>query len=83
MLFFLQYLEVGVHGPNGPNVTPNVGVASKNGLEPATIPLQSITVLAVKDLPLKGNPVLSFVRLLMGPGVHGPHGLPAVPIAFN
>ena len=83
IVFILQYLEVGVLGPNGPNVTLNVGVASKNGLEPVTTPLQSITVQAVKVHPLKRSPVLSFARLLMGPGVRGPLGLPAVPIACN
>ena len=39
---FLQYLEVGAHGLSGPNVTPNVDAEFKNGLEPATIRLQSI-----------------------------------------
>lgn len=78
-----MYLEVGVLGPNGPNVTLNVGVASKNGPGPAITPPPSITVQAVKVLPLKRSPVLNFARLLMGPGVRGPRGLPAVPIVCN
>ena len=83
IVFILQYLEVGVPGPNGPNVTLNVGVASKNGPGLAITPPQSITVQAVKVLPLKRSPALNFARLLMGPGVRGPRGLPAVLIVCN